>query len=249
LLKTLIDRRSVVKRQLKSETDPIKKRLLHNKQLALKLTANSMYGCLGFKNSRFYAAPIAALVTQTGREILQNTCDLSNGMGYEVIYGDTDSIMIYTNSTDLAQVQDIGRKVKKEVNKLYRLLEIEIDGVFKTMLLLKKKKYAAVLVKDQPDGSFVLETETKGLDLVRRDWCQLSKDIGLRCLNQILSGKETEEVSVAFFVLRFPSLIFYFSSTSDDCFVFLCFCVFVFLCCCVFVLLCCCVFVFLCFCG
>ena len=121
-------------------------------------------------------------------------------MGYEVIYGDTDSIMIYTNSTDLAQVQDIGRKVKKEVNKLYRLLEIEIDGVFKTMLLLKKKKYAAVLVKDQPDGSFVLETETKGLDLVRRDWCQLSKDIGLRCLNQILSGKETEEVSVAFFL-------------------------------------------------
>jgi DNA polymerase alpha subunit A len=68
------------------------------------------------------------------------------------------------------------------VNKLYNLLEIEIDGVYKTMLLLKKKKYAAVMVKDKPDGSYVLETETKGLDLVRRDWCQLSKDIGLRCL-------------------------------------------------------------------
>ena len=103
LLKTLISRRTVVKRQLKKEEDPIKKRLLHNKQLALKLTANSMYGCLGFKNSRFYAAPIAALVTQTGREILQNTCDMTNGMGYEVIYGDTDSIMVYTNSTDLKQ--------------------------------------------------------------------------------------------------------------------------------------------------
>jgi len=30
--------------------------------------------------------------------------------------------------------------VKNEVNKLYRLLEIDIDGIFKSMLLLKKKK-------------------------------------------------------------------------------------------------------------
>ena len=31
-------------------------------------------------------------------------------------------------------------QVKNEVNKLYKLLEIDIDGVFKSMLLLKKKK-------------------------------------------------------------------------------------------------------------
>ena len=31
-------------------------------------------------------------------------------------------------------------QVKSEVNKLYRLLEIDIDGVYKSMLLLKKKK-------------------------------------------------------------------------------------------------------------
>jgi DNA polymerase alpha subunit A len=194
LLRTLIQRRSVVKKQLKAATDPVTKSLLNNKQLALKLTANSMYGCLGFQNSRFYASPIAALVTGTGREILQNTCDLAQGMGYDVIYGDTDSIMIYTNSTDLNHVQEIGKKIKKEVNKMYRLLEIEIDGVYKTMLLLKKKKYAAIIVNQKPDGSHTLSMEKKGLDLVRRDWCQLSKDLGTRCLELIMSGKETEEV-------------------------------------------------------
>jgi len=41
------------------------------------------------------------------------------------------------------------------VNKRYRLLEIEMDGVFKSMLLLKKKKYASVKVEVAADGNTV----------------------------------------------------------------------------------------------
>lgn len=61
-------------------------------------------------------------------------------MNYDVIYGDTDSIMIDTKTKDFAEAESIAQKVKQEVNKTYRLLEIEVDGVFKCMLLLKKKK-------------------------------------------------------------------------------------------------------------
>ena len=61
-------------------------------------------------------------------------------MNLEVIYGDTDSIMINSNLQNYPEVMELGQKIKQEVNKLYRLLEIDIDGVFKTMLLLKKKK-------------------------------------------------------------------------------------------------------------
>ena len=58
----------------------------------------------------------------------------------DVIYGDTDSIMIDSGTKDLEVAESLAKKVKSEVNKLYRLLEIDVDGIFKCMLLLKKKK-------------------------------------------------------------------------------------------------------------
>jgi len=168
------------------------------RQKALKLTANSMYGCLGFSNSRFFAQPIAALVTAMGRETLQRTVDIAqNTVGLDVIYGDTDSIMINTrlnDEEDLKKVKELGDRVKKEVNRLYKTLELEIDGIFRSMLLLKKKKYAAKTVEELPNGEVKYGQELKGLDLVRRDWCVQSKDTGRYVTEQILSGQDSEVV-------------------------------------------------------
>jgi DNA polymerase alpha subunit A len=159
-----------------------------------------MYGCLGFSHSRFYAQPIAALITAMGRETLQRTVTIAQEtIGLDVIYGDTDSIMINTRIPGkdlerLSEVHELGTKVKREVNRLYKTLELEMDGVFRSMLLLKKKKYAAVTITNGPDGCPLLGKEMKGLDLVRRDWCIESKETGKFVLDQILSGLDKEEV-------------------------------------------------------
>ena len=117
--------------------------------------------------------------------------------------------MINTNATDLGGALKIGNDFKKLVNDKYRLLEIDIDGVFQRMLLLQKKKYAALKVDNFETGE--ASTEIKGLDMKRREYCDLSKNVS-RCiiyllccgdsakdicsyvLKQILSGQSTEVV-------------------------------------------------------
>ncbi|XP_047392573.1 DNA polymerase alpha catalytic subunit isoform X2 [Sciurus carolinensis] len=194
-IRKLVERRKQVKQLMKQQDlNPDLILQYDIRQKALKLTANSMYGCLGFSYSRFYAKPLAALVTYKGREILMHTKEMVQKMNLEVIYGDTDSIMINTNSTNLEEVFKLGNKVKSEVNKLYKLLEIDIDGVFKSLLLLKKKKYAALVVEPTSDGNYVTKQELKGLDIVRRDWCDLAKDTGNFVIGQILSDQNRDTI-------------------------------------------------------
>ena len=177
LIRTLVNRRREVKKLMKSKgVTEEQKQTWDVKQQALKLTANSMYGCLGYAKSRFYARPLAALTTSKGREILQSTKDLAESAhGLRVIYGDTDSVMVNSNQDNLLEAIKMGNEFKKAVNERYELLEIEIDNIFRRLLLHAKKKYAAINMVEV-DGVWKESMEVKGLDMKRREYCQLSKD-------------------------------------------------------------------------
>lgn len=80
---------------------------------------------------------------------------------------------------------------------------MELDGVFKSLLLLKKKKYAGVSLKNFIDigncktQEEQLRLEVKGLDLVRRDWSGITKTVSEKVLRILLykSGDIDEVMS------------------------------------------------------
>ena len=87
MVQGLVQKRRAVKSSMKNCSDPVKLQQLDIRQQAIKLTANSMYGCLGFTASRFYAKPLAQLITCQGRDILQRTVDLVQGsLNLEVLH-------------------------------------------------------------------------------------------------------------------------------------------------------------------
>lgn len=192
VLRRLVEQRRQVKKLLKEERlragETLRAQQLETRQLAIKLTANSLYGCLGFEGSRFFARPIAEMVTSQGRDTLQNTVDLARDVfNAQVIYGDTDSLFVYTGLEDIGLVRKLGMELKRDVNRKYKTLEIEIDAIYRKMLLLRKKKYAALKVIN-PNNPDKVEREVKGLDLVRHDWCDLSHEASEHFLTQIFQG-------------------------------------------------------------
>ena len=70
ILDKLLKERKAVKKLMEAEPNLFKKRILDAKQLALKVTANSLYGQLGAPTSPVLKKDIAACTTSTGREML-----------------------------------------------------------------------------------------------------------------------------------------------------------------------------------
>ncbi len=206
IVQNLIKKRQEIKNEIKRTKDKTLLETLDIKQKAYKLIANSIYGCLGFKNSRFYARQLAALITSYGRNILQLSAKKVTELGHEVVYGDTDSLMINSRDKNLLEAIKKGNDIKKAINSQYKnkILEIEVDGIFRSLLLLKKKKYAADKLQnldevqknlDDRVARFVIEK--KGLDIVRRDWSGLTKRVGDHLVDVILDNtKETEDTLI-----------------------------------------------------
>ncbi|GIQ80637.1 DNA polymerase alpha catalytic subunit [Kipferlia bialata] len=217
LLAGLVNRRGEVKKQLKQaikSNDTAQAARRDIQQLALKICANAMYGSLGYTRARFYAPHLAALTTKAGREELEAVRRTAIEMGHTVVYGDTDSIMVNVGMpvtvANKAAIDKICHDVSASVKDTHNVLELGLDYIFARFLLLKKKKYAAVKVdyRLNAEGRQTLHkvVEMKGLDLVRRDWCKLSKSAGKMVLNIILQRSdaegETSNVDIAMEVYR-----------------------------------------------
>lgn len=90
--------------------------------------------------------------------------------------------------------------MKKKINDEYSNLEIDIDGIFKPLILLMKKKYVARKLNNfekiiaGQDSELNFNIEYKGIEVVRRDGFELARKF-LRRVLEILMNSEKGEPS------------------------------------------------------
>ncbi|KAM4056130.1 DNA polymerase family B domain-containing protein [Hirsutella rhossiliensis] len=199
ILEELLAARKQAKRELAQATDPFRKAVLNGRQLALKISANSVYGLTGATTGKLPCLPIASSTTSFGRQMIERTkaevekkYNIANGYTHDaqVIYGDTDSVMVKFGTKELAEAMKLGEEAAQYVSsKFIKPIKLEFEKVYFPYLLINKKRYA---------GLYWTKTEkydkmdTKGIETVRRDNCLLVQTVIERVLRMILIERDVQ---------------------------------------------------------
>ncbi len=178
--------RSSAKKQMRTAKGE-EKRILNAKQLALKDIANSFYGYTGYIRARLYTIDVANTITAYGRKNIERTRKLvEENFPVEVVYGDTDSIFVKTETTNLDEAKELGERISKYVtDQLPGHLELEFEKIYRTFLILTKKRYAGWKFEKTDEG-WHDEIQMRGIETVRRDWCPLVSELMLQVINTVL---------------------------------------------------------------
>ena len=158
---------------------------------AIKIIMNSFYGVLGTPGCRIHDARLTSSITKRSHDIIKQTVKLINQQGYEVIYGDTDSVFVSldaaTNNTD---ADKIGNQLIQSINHYWKnhleedfgiesFLEMEYETHFNRFFMPtirgsekgSKKRYAGFISRE--DNIHIV---FKGLESARTDWTQMARE-------------------------------------------------------------------------
>jgi DNA polymerase I len=180
-------------------------------QAAVKVIMNSLYGVLGWDRFRLYDKEMGAAVTATGRKVIEFTDDVTGEMGKDVVYGDTDSVMIELGgdvTTDEAIEQSF--ELEESINDSYDefasdQLQVDVDGgedhrfqiefekLYRRFFQAgKKKRYAGHIV--WKEGKDVDDVDITGFEYQRSDIAPITKEVQKEVIDRIVHGADIEDV-------------------------------------------------------
>jgi DNA polymerase II len=184
--------------------DEAKQRKDSARSQAIKILMNSFYGVLGTPACRFFDPRLASSITLRGHEIITRSREQLELRGFQVIYGDTDSLFVrLTAQLGAAECQRIGLELAVQLNQFWRAtilrehqlqscLEVEFDTHYARFFMptlrnseLGSKKRYAGLVRDA-SGERV---EFTGLEAVRTDWTPLARSFQRELFRRIFVGE------------------------------------------------------------
>ena len=173
---------------------------------AIKIIMNSFYGVLGTAGCRLHDSRLTASITKRGHDIIIQTVKLIEQQGYEVIYGDTDSVFVSLHGQQSnAQASAVGKRLVESINAYWRdhlrqeygiesFLEMEFETHFRQFFMPtmrgseqgSKKRYAGLIDDEQGNRHIVY----KGLEAVRTDWTELARQFQQALYRLIFDGEE-----------------------------------------------------------
>jgi DNA polymerase-2 len=167
---------------------------------------NSFYGVLGTPACRFYNPALANSITGTGRELLLWSKRWFETAGFDVLYGDTDSLFVHSGATDPVRAYEQARQLTTALNsELVRYIsarwgvasrmELEFEKLYLKLFLPRarhsmrgaSKRYAG-LVHGGESG----DVEFIGMEVVRRDWTELAKQVQRELYQRLFTGQRVD---------------------------------------------------------
>ncbi len=126
------------------------------------------------------------------KTVVESHYTVENGHSHDaqVIYGDTDSVMVKFGVPDLAEAMRLGAEAADFVSeKFVKPIKLEFEKVYFPYLLISKKRYAG-LYWTKPDKYDKMDT--KGIETVRRDNCRLVSNVIETCLHKMLIDRDVK---------------------------------------------------------
>jgi DNA polymerase delta subunit 1 len=192
MIKSILDERKAVKEAMKDcDRDTVEYTVLDRRQNALKVCANSVYGLMGFKNSRYFGhVGCAESVTAVGRVLLADIIKMIEAeYPLEVVYGDTDSCMLWHRgeTKSRAEMEELGTAVCDRVTGMLPYpMALKFESYYDKVVLLTKKRYILVC-----DG----RVSYKGVMNARRDYCKFAKDTYKGVIEIIAAGMTNDTIT------------------------------------------------------
>lgn len=204
MLREILDTRLMVKKSMKqNKNNKTLQRVLHSRQLGLKLIANVTYGYTSANFSgRMPCVEVGDSVVSKGRETLQraiNLVDKTAEWGAKVIYGDTDSLFVLVPGKSRADAFKIGAKIAEAVtNDNPSPVKLKLEKVYQPCILQTKKRYVGYMYESPEQNE--PEFEAKGIETVRRDGCPAASKMLEKCLKMLFDDCDVSLVKK--YVLR-----------------------------------------------
>lgn len=196
LLKARKDTRKKMTLLSDSPTDAMIRQVLDKRQLAYKVSANSMYGAMGVTKGYLPFMPGAMCTTAMGRHSIQRAASyVQEKFGAQLIYGDTDSIYVHFPHIDTAAaLWEHALRVENDLLSLFpppMKLAFE-EKLYKQFLILTKKRYMA-LTCDQHEN-IDKKLTIRGVLLARRDNCSWARVVYERVVRALMSSFSLEQM-------------------------------------------------------